>query len=195
MKNYFIFFDKIYNIAEKNGLLVRAIGGFAIVKKYAKYLIRKGIIRSIKDIDFLIFEEHINDFVKILSDLKFEPDQEFNFLYGSKRRIYKSGNLVLDIFINSIDMNCNLTIPKERLRKYEEIIPSTEMLLEKLQIKDLTKNKYTDMICIFNNELINSSDSDISLPIMINYLNDNWPFYHISEHNLGQAMKIVKTSN
>ncbi len=179
--------------AEENGITLRLVGGAAIA-----LIAKKGseiYSRTYKDADYFGLSEQSSKISKLLESLNLIPNKRFNALHGHTRLMFFDPiiNSTIDIFLDEFVM-CHKLVLKDRLRIMKYTIPTSDLLLTKMQIVNLTENDKKDISALLYD--INIGDKDDETTLNANYiakiLSDDWGFYKTFTINQDRIIDFLK---
>jgi hypothetical protein len=99
--------------------------------------------------------------VRLLTDLGYSGENEFNARHGATRLVFwdRPRERKLEVFLGTLVM-CHTLPLAERLAIESETIPLAELLLTKLQIVELNEKDVTDMLSLLIAYDVGASDLD-----------------------------------
>jgi hypothetical protein len=184
--------ERIVQVAEERNLILRLLGAIAFrihCPKYG-YLCEK-MKRNITDIDFMGYGRQIAEIKKLFKDLGYTKsyDDVETILMG--RLIYYSkhyANLRVDVFLDKLKM-CHTINFDGRLELDNPTIPISDLLLEKMQIVQLTEKDIKDVMMLLREHEVDRVDNRevIDLRYICNLLKEDWGFYYTVVTNLGKV--------
>jgi hypothetical protein len=137
---------RVVAYAKERGELLRVAGSVAFVIRGAP---RAGLPRPAPvDIDLIAPAKSNRRIAKLLAELGYTPEKEFNARHGDRRLIFwdESRDRKLEVFVGVFEMCHSLPLgARERLEAESETVPAAELLLTKLQIVELNEKDVTDM--------------------------------------------------
>jgi hypothetical protein len=142
-----------------DGVPVRLGGGVAVILN-APADVPASLIRTPKDIDLLTDKRSGGAVSRLLVDLGYEPEVEFNALNGHRRLMFmgRDTNTQVDVFVGTFAM-CH-TIPlAKRLTLQPMTLPLAELLLMKLQIFELNEKDQRDIVNLLTCHPIEDHDA------------------------------------
>jgi hypothetical protein len=87
------------------------------------------------------------------------------------------------VFLDKLSM-CHEIELRRRLDVHPETIPLADLLLQKLQIVELTHKDEIDIVVLLHEHEIGSDESTINAAYLAKLLSSDWGFYHTATHNL-----------
>jgi hypothetical protein len=198
------FVNEAINIVEKakgSNLVLRILGALAIYlhSNVAKQIYikigRLGASESIfTDIDLVAYSKQRKQIMIFFEKtLGLEPDRMINMLFGEKRLIYHHPkyDYNIDLFFDKLefshDVNFGKGPGKGRLELDYPTISIADLILEKVQIHQISLKDVVDLVCLFlshdvdrsfrNNEVIDGG-------YIAKVLADDWEFWYDATNNL-----------
>jgi hypothetical protein len=145
--------------ADQRSVLVRLLGGVAI-RLRAGDAVQESLRREYMDIDLVTQKRASESVQRLLVDVGYTPDKQFNTLYGDRRMLFFDlpHDRQLDVFIDTFSM-CH-TIPlSDRISVEPTTIPLAELLLTKLQVVELNEKDLVDILTLFAHHTVGDEDS------------------------------------
>ena len=137
---------RVLDEAERRAIDLRTLGGVAVALRVGP---GSPFQREPQDVDFATSRHHRGAVERLLVDLGYEADEEFNFQAGRRRLLFhdpERGRQV-DVFIDSFDM-CHVIALEDRLVVEPRTLPLAELLLTKLQIVALNDKDANDVCAL-----------------------------------------------
>ncbi|MBS7620626.1 hypothetical protein KEJ32_00635 [Candidatus Bathyarchaeota archaeon] len=202
---------QIIEKANEEKIILRLLGAMGIVmtcstvskdclETYKKLERLGGGTSMFTDIDFAAYAKQKKDIEKFFKNsLGFKPDMAINALFGNKRLMYynTAKNYSVDIFLDKLEFCHDIPFvnPKGcgRLELFDYYIPPEDLLLEKLQIHDITYKDIVDIAMLLLTHKIGDSTSQGSLngKYVANILCDDWGFWYDAMNNLRTVEKYI----
>jgi hypothetical protein len=178
---------RIIELAESDGLVLRALGGVAVCLQAPDGNPR--LPRRVKDIDLAAQKGASKRAVKVLLRAGYAADEMFNALRGSRRLLFQDpGNgRHLDVFIGEFSM-CHEIPMTARLNREPLTVPREELLLSKLQIVELTANDQADIYnLLFHNE-VSDDPGGISASFVAVLCAGDWGLWRTCQLNIERGL-------
>lgn len=151
----------LVNEAEEAGLLMRLIGGVAVVL-HAHGDLEPALRRTPDDIDVVVPKSSRAKLDGLFARAGFDPDRRFNALNGSDRRVYYSGNgIKADVFVGAFRMCHVIPMDEKRLSLDHPTAPLAELLVTKAQVVRLTRKDTTDLIALLRDHEVGDHDDGV----------------------------------
>jgi hypothetical protein len=187
----------ISNVAQEKGVVLRLLGAIAFRIHCPKYeYLHKALGRTISDLDFVGYGKQKGHIEKLLTGLGYIKRMPSLVTYYSYRDIYQdpsSENFVMDIFFDKLQM-CHDIDFKNRLEVDNPTIPVAELLLQKLQIVQLTEKDVKDLIVLMREHQVADHDKEaLNLPYISKILANDWGFYYTATINLKKLEELLNS--
>jgi len=198
---------KIVKEAEKKGIILRIMGALAIrihsegMESMHKKLGRLGesTERSFTDIDLIGYSSQRAGIRELMEkDLKFNISRQFLLMHGKERLVYYHPlNLYhVDIFFDKLSFSHTIPFGKKgngRLEIDSPTITPTDLLLEKLQIHQITEKDIKDIIVLLRKHDLGNDEYDkINVMYVSRLLGDDWGFWMDATQNIRKTMEYAE---
>lgn len=154
---------RILTAAEGAGIQLRATGGIgvALICPSAR---REPLARSYQDIDFVARGKQSRELTRLMVELGYVPEEEFNVLHGQRRLFYldRANQREADVFIDRIEM-CHTLDLRKRAEILDRTLAPADLLLSKLQVVKTNEKDYKDAIAVLADHDLTADDSGISI--------------------------------
>jgi len=174
-------------IAEANrcGVTMRLLGALAFELRCSKSAaLRVELGRTLSDLDYMALTKQWDDVVKLLTSLGYSFDERRAMLHGNERVIFfHPSELRVDVFFDQLDM-CHRIDLRNRLSIHSQTISLADLLLEKLQIVQITEKDIIDIITLLMEHPVTEDESGINTLYITNRFAGDWGFYHTATTNL-----------
>jgi hypothetical protein len=159
---------RIIEAAEGAGVPLRATGGVgvALICPSAR---TAPLARRYQDIDFVGLARQARDIGRLLMELGYEPEEEFNVLHGQRRLFFldREHQRQADVFLDRIEM-CHRLDLADRMDLHPQALAPADLLLSKLQVVETNEKDYKDAVAVLADHELTAGDDGIS----VNRLND-----------------------
>jgi hypothetical protein len=191
---------RLIELAESDGLVLRALGGVAICLQAPDG--RPRLTRQAKDIDLAGAKGATKPAVRLMVRAGYVADEMFNALRGGRRLLFHDpGNgRHLDVFIGEFSM-CHDIPMTTRLNREPLTVPREELLLSKLQIVELTANDQSDVYnLLFHNDVgdgdgaSGSSGPVIAAPFVAELCAGDWGLWRTCQLNIERSLDRLGAS-
>jgi hypothetical protein len=174
-------------IAEANrcGVTMRLLGALAFELRCSRSAaLRVELGRTLSDLDYLALTKQWDDVVRLLTSLGYSFDERHAMLHGDGRIIFfHPSELRVDVFFDQLDM-CHKIDLRNRLLIHDQTISLADLLLEKLQIVQITEKDIIDIITLLIEHPVIEDESGINTLYIANRFAGDWGFYHTATTNL-----------
>jgi hypothetical protein len=202
--------------AQSRGLYVRFIGALAVyvhsldttdTLRVFKSLARLGEGRPMfTDLDLVLYSKQRNDVTKLLEELGFKPDNMANMMFGGRRLIYyhPQNKYPVDLFLNRLEFSHDVNFGEKpgsgRLELDYPTITLEDIVLEKLQIRQINRKDVVDLVVLFlGHDLAELAGKNVIDGGHISRtLSEDWGFWYDATRNLASVTSLaheLSTSN
>lgn len=191
--------DEMYRImseAQKQGILLRLIGGLA-VKVHSPHANHHALGREYPDIDFVTDKTGGWKLVDFLSALGYAPNKTLNTLTGDWRQLYhdEAWGRHIDVFIGDFEM-CHKLPLTERLHLEPLTIPLAELFLSKAQIVELNHKDALDLMALLLDHPVGDGDAEtINAGIIAKLCARDWGLYSTVSMTIQKVLNILDQDN
>jgi hypothetical protein len=198
----------IVSKAKEKNVVLRIAGGLAVrlhIKDdpLAILVYKKRFDNSTNvfaDLDLVGYRKQRGDIEKMFVQMQYQPDRMINPLFGDRRLIFyhPKGYFHVDVFLDKLEFSHDVIFyDKQGIRRLELSFPAitpTDIVLGKLQIHQINKKDLIDLIALFANKNITSSDENDSIngSYIAKILSQDWGFWYESTNNLNMVKYIAK---
>jgi len=186
----------IVNAAEEKGVRLRLLGAIAFRVHCPKYeYLHRGLGRSISDLDFIGYSKQRGQIEELFLELGYVKRPPSLVTAYSLREIYMhpSQNIVIDVFFDKLQMSHDIDF-KNRLEVDSPTIPLAELLLQKIQIVQLTEKDVKDIVVLMREHEVTNHDKEaINLPYISKILANDWGFYYTATTNLRKVGGLLSS--
>jgi hypothetical protein len=180
--------------ARERGLTVRLMGGLAFHALVPEW--RANIARDGRDIDLATRARDGRDFARLLEELGYVADKQYNALYGHKQLYFvdPSRGRPLDVLIDRLEM-CHRLEFGDRLPLGYPTLDPTDLLLTKLQIVKLTRKDLLDMLVLLSEVPVSASGDGgdhIELDRIAGITGQDWGWWRTLTGNLEKLKPFIE---
>src|SRR4030065_426329 len=177
--------QRILAQSNKEGVTLRLLGALAFELRCREYAdLRVAMGRTLSDVDYLGLMKQWDEVVKLLTSLGYSFDERRAMLHGHERLIFfHPDGLRVDVFFDRLDM-CHAIDLRQRLAGHDQTIPLADLLLEKLQIVQITEKDIIDIITLFLAHPVTQNENGINAEYIAGRMAWDWGFYNTSLTNL-----------
>ena len=176
---------EIVETAKKKGIELRLLGAVAVklqspkLRKYHEEIMD----RRATDLDFIAYSKDRNKVKKLFDELKYSPIK--TVVPMENRDLFiESENVKVDVFYDKLEM-CHAIDFGRRLEIDYPAITVADIILEKTQIVKINEKDIKDLVILFAEHELGSSDNHmINGPYISKLLAKDWGFYYTVTTNL-----------
>ena len=187
---------RIVDAAKENNLTLRLLGALAIRIHCPRYnFLHEDLKRKYTDLDFAAYKRQNDGILRLLTRLGYACDLRALTLHGTNRMLFQNNRtgLKLDVFYDRLEFCHTIDFAKNRRLEIDyPTISVSDLLLEKMQIVNITKKDIIDTSILLVEHDMGSSDKDL---VNTNYLTDllsqDWGFYYTVTINLGKVKESL----
>jgi hypothetical protein len=182
----------------RRGLALRLFGGVGLYLNARDPSLFDALGRDpFRDLDFVGLSEERTAYKQLFDELGYEIDQDMLLAGEGRRFLFRrpgESPVEVDLFIDRLEM-CHTLELRQRLRLNAQTVPLVDLLLQKLQIVDLTAKDAVDVLVLFADHDLGGQQTDaIDAAHAIALLSDDWGFYHTATTNLARIDEFVATA-
>jgi hypothetical protein len=181
----------LIDLATERGIALRLVGGLAI-RVLTPELPPRG--RTGQDLDFASASSTRRALTDLLTERGYDPDKNFNALYGNKQLYFAHGStgLAIDVLIDKLHM-CHTLEFADRLTRMPYTLDAVDLLMSKLQIVELNEKDADDCVrLLVTFRLEDSADPDaIDLRVFRSLVGDDWGWWRTVTLNLERIAALV----
>jgi hypothetical protein len=169
---------RLVSEAQKEGLLLRLIGGLA-VKVHSPHATHRALVRDYPDIDFVTDKAGALKLEEFLTQRGYTPNKAFNTFSGDRRQLYydQERSRQIDVFIGDFAM-CHKLPLADRLHVEPLTIPLAELFLTKAQIVQLNRKDVLDLLALLLDHQVGSGDEEtINQDLVAHLCAQDWGLY------------------
>ncbi|MGQ9642028.1 MAG: hypothetical protein ACUVUF_07900 [Candidatus Bathycorpusculaceae bacterium] len=186
---------RIVNKAKEKDIVLRIMGAVAIRIKCRDHIhLFKELRRELTDIDFAGYSRQGSKISLLLRELGYEMRRDM--LIHEGRYFFRNPDtkLKIDIFLDELKMNHTVNF-KNRLELEYPTITLADLVLEKLQIVNITEKDLKDLTVLLCSNEVGSCEKVINAKYIAEILSEDWGFYHTASINLEKLKKFVKNQS
>jgi len=185
---------RIIREAEKQGVILRLMGAIAVRLQCPNFSnLHREMGRVITDIDFVGYEKQTSKIEKVLESLDYvSRPLSYSFtMLGRLIFTHKTSGRHVDVFLNKLAM-CHTINYSERLELDNPTVPLAELLLQKMQIVQLSEKDVIDtMIMFLEHDLGDGDENMINIEYIAGLMSKDWGFYYTMTTNLNKVKNLV----
>lgn len=154
--------------------------------------------RPAKDIDFIVPKEDRKGMRQFLESRGYVVDRDLLVAMEGMRYSFthKDSRIELDVFVERLEFNHTIEV-RNRLDRHRYTIPLEELLLQKLQIVNLTVTDILDLSVVLATHPVvpePAGDEEIDGQHIAALLAKDWGFHHTAVRNLQRVREAAGTA-
>jgi hypothetical protein len=181
--------------AAERDIVLRLVGGLAIRLLTPDLPPRS---RTGQDLDFASASSTRRALVDLLDEQGYEPDKNFNALYGNKQLYFAhpDSGLAIDVLIDKFHM-CHTLEFGDRLTRLPYTLDPMDLLLSKLQIVELNEKDVDDCLRLLVTFPIQDSDAPDSMDLGIfrDLVTEDWGWWRTVTLNLDRITGVLDSGD
>jgi hypothetical protein len=188
---------KIAGTGSKENITLRLLGALAIRIHCPKYnYLHAGLNRSYTDVDLIAYRKQHEKILRLLKGLGYSYDFRILAVYGANRLILENdtSHLKVDVFFDKLEFCHTIDFAKNgRLEVDYPTISVSDLLLEKMQIVDITEKDLIDTsILLLEHEIGNTDNNMFNMDYLVKLLSQDWGFYYTVTTNLTKVKNSIE---
>lgn len=179
---------RIQNEAEKEGLRLRLLGALAFRYQCPKNAAHfEALERRITDIDFAASTRNRDQLLAFFKKQGYVVDENALVIGGGYRYIFENPQKQkhIDVFFDRLEM-CHTILFKDRLNIDSCTISLADLLLEKMQIVEISRKDFKDTAILLLEHEIGQDDTMINMGHIGKIMSNDWGFFHTFTTNLNK---------
>ena len=183
---------RVVALCEREGLVVRLMGGLAFHARMPGWTARVG--RARKDIDIATRSRDRKAVSELLSREGYVGDRQYNALYGHKQLYFvdPAHNRPVDVLVDRLEM-CHRIEFGPRLEVDRPTLPLTELLLSKLQIVQINRKDVVDALALLADYPLGEHDRDtINVPRIVELTSNDWGWWRTVTGNITRLEDFIR---
>ncbi len=184
---------RIQSEAEKEEIRLRLLGSLAFRLQCPKNAAHfEALERRITDIDFAASTRNRDKLINFFKGHGYDIDENTLYIGGGYRYIFENprNKKHIDIFFDQLEM-CHTIIFKDRLDIDSRTISLADLLLEKMQIVEISRKDFKDTAILLLEHEIGQDDHVINVKYINTLLSDDWGFFHTFSMNLTKLKEAL----
>jgi hypothetical protein len=181
----------LIDLASERSIALRLVGGLAIRLLTPDLPPRS---RMGQDLDFASSSSTRRRLSDMLTERGYDPDKNFNALYGNKQLYFAHGDtgLAIDVLIDKLHM-CHTLEFADRLTRMPYTLDAVDLLMSKLQIVELNEKDADDCLrLLVTFALEDSADAGtIDLRVFRSLVSDDWGWWRTVTLNLDRITALL----
>lgn len=179
---------RIQSEAEKEGIHLRLLGSLAFRLQCPRNAAHfEALERRITDIDFAASTSNREKLLDFFKQQGYLVDENALYIGGGYRYIFENpqNKKHIDVFFDQLEM-CHTVIFKDRLKIDNWTISLADLLLEKMQIVEISTKDFKDTAILLLEHGIGQDDRTINMEYIGNIMSNDWGFFHTFSTNLSK---------
>src|SRR6476661_9076920 len=183
---------RVVDLADKQGLLVRLMGGMAIRAHAPDWPARTRRVEV--DLDFATRVKDRGAFYDLLGKEGYTPDKRHNALFGGKQAYFvdEPRRRPVDVLVDSLE-TCHRFEFKDRLAASSPTLPLAELILSKLQVVKINRKDVLDALVLLAEHPLGPDDGapdarhglgTINVPRILSFTSNDWGWWRTVTGNL-----------
>lgn len=190
--------SRLVEAAQRAGITLRIMGACAFrIHCPNSRKLYENLSRPITDIDLVSYGSHNGKMKPFFDSQNYGSDARVIALFGRERHQYThpEETVKVDVFFDRLSMN-HIVDFKGRLELDSPTITLADLLLEKLQIVQLTEKDIKDTIVLLREHPIGTTETEtVNAGYVAKILAEEWGFWYTVTTNLKKAQEYVKGSD
>ncbi len=180
---------KIVDAADKRSVLLRMLGAAAFLYHCPAHReMYKKLKRRLTDVDVVTYSKFKSTSIEqAMADVGLKQQRHYVWHAESREIYYNEEGLFVDVFRDTLDFSHVVNF-KGRLELDDPTIPVEDLLLEKLQIHDITEKDFKDVIILLLEHDFGGAENreEIDTRYVAQVFADDWGFYYDAARNLNK---------
>jgi len=179
---------RIQSEAEKESIRLRLLGSLAFRLQCPRNAAHfEALERRITDIDFAASTSNREKLLDFFKQQGYVVDENALYIGGGYRYIFENpqNKKHIDVFFDQLEM-CHTVIFKDRLKIDNRTISLADLLLEKMQIVEISRKDFKDTAILLLEHGIGQDDRTINMEYIGNIMSNDWGFFHTFSTNLSK---------
>ena len=185
---------RILNASDQAGVLLRVIGSLAFQMHCSQYgFLQAALGRAYTDIDFAAYKKQNKEVKILMTGLGYVEDREVFIVSEGNRSIFNnpSSGLHVDVFFDKLDFSHEISW-LGRLEVDTPTIPLAELLLEKMQIYQISEKDIIDTIMLLMEHPLGIHDEEeINIHRVAQLLAKDWGLWRTTTMNLEKVRQMA----
>jgi hypothetical protein len=190
--------SRLVESAQRVGITLRMMGACAFrIHCPNSRKLYDNLSRPITDIDLVSYSNYNGKMKPFFDSQNYGSDARIIALFGRERHQYlhPEGTVKVDVFFDRLAMN-HIVDFKGRLELDSPTITLVDLLLEKLQIVQLTEKDIKDTIVLLREHPVGTTENEtVNAAYIAKILAEDWGFWYTATTNLQKVHEYVNGSN
>ena len=184
---------RIIRMAGERKITLRLFGGIAFYFR-CQSAKNGNLSRNYVDVDFMGHANQAREIKQLFQELGYIPRDRFNAIQGYRRLIFNDveHQRRVDVFLDVFEM-CHKFNFKDRLQTDGETLTMADLLATKLQIVEINEKDLKDILSMFIDHDIGSTDSPelVNGAYLADLCSDDWGIYKTFTMNLERVLRTL----
>lgn len=186
----------IVSEAQGQGVALRVVGSAGIrLHCDEPGIMMDRLNRPAKDIDFVVMREHRKGMRRLIESRGYKVDRDLLVAMEGRRYTFNhpEHGVEIDVFVDQLNF-CHTVEVRDRLHRHSTTIPIEELLLQKLQIIEMTVTDQMDVgVLLATHDVRDETEDSETLDAdhIAGLLARDWGFHHTATRNLEQMKRSV----
>jgi len=187
---------RVVNAANAENIPLRLLGGLAIYLQAPSAKTHEQLKRSYKDLDFVTLSRHTGKVKALFAKLGYAANKNFNALHGHQRLLFwdEEHGRQVDIFVDRMQMSHTLDF-RSRLHIHDQTLSLADLMLTKLQIVEVNEKDILDVMALFIDFDVESSDKAINSSYISGLIANDWGLHKTLDINLKKMKTFAEEHN
>jgi hypothetical protein len=188
---------RIQSEAEKVGLHLRMLGALAFRYQCPHNTAHfEALERRITDIDFAASISDRDRLLAFFKKQEYVVDENALVIGGGYRYIFENPQKQkhIDVFFDQLEM-CHTVVFKDRLKIDNCTISLPDLLLEKMQIVEISRKDFKDTAVLLLEHEVGQDDTTINIGYIEKIMSNDWGFFHTFTTNLNKLKHMMAEFN
>ena len=190
--------SRLVDEAQKAGITLRVMGACAFrIHCPNSNKLYENLARPITDIDLASYGKYNGKMKSFFDSQRYASDARVIALFGRERHQYThpDGAVKVDVFFDRLSMN-HIVDFKNRLELDSPTITLADLLLEKLQIVQLTEKDIKDTLVLLREHPVGTNENEtVNGAYVAKILANDWGFWYTVTTNLQKVREYVNESD
>jgi hypothetical protein len=180
--------------ANDHGILLRFLGAPALLHHCPEHRpLYKKLKRRLTNVDVVTYSKYKSNAIEVtLAEIGLKKQRHKVWHVESREVYYNEEGLFVDVYCDSLNFSHEVNF-KGRLELDDPTISIEDLLLEKLQIHDITEKDFKDVIILLLEHEFGSREDreQIDTKYVAQVLADDWGFYYDAYNNFEKIMDFA----
>jgi len=190
--------SKLVKSAQSVGITLRVMGACAFrIHCPNSRKLYDNLSRPITDIDFVSYSKSNGKMKPFFDSQNYGSDARIIALFGRERHQYlhPDGTIKVDVFFDRLAMN-HIVDFRDRIELDSPTITLADLLLEKVQIVQLTEKDIKDTIVLLREHPVGITENEtVNAAYIAKILAEDWGFWYTATTNLQKVHEYVNGSD